>query len=182
VHTLQYAPFSTRKRWARPYALYVLAYVAWSEEDAARARELLTDCLACAHTFHDLLGSVLSIELLALVTVTQGDAAEAAVLQGAAASLWPSVGLALFGSAYYNAPHELCEATVRERLGDERYDECVQRGRALGREAAMSRALGRARPLDGLPGPRGSVLHTEVTLDMQQPAASPTRKGGETAG
>ncbi|MFG2462240.1 ATP-binding protein [Streptomyces sp. NPDC048523] len=170
------------ERWARSYALYVLAYAAWSEGDAARARELLTDCLTCAHTFHDLLGSVLSIELLALVTVAQGDAAEAAVLQGAAASLWPSVGLPLFGSAYYNAPHELCEAMVRERLGDERYQRCLGQGRALGREAAVSRALGGARPLDGLPAPRGRVLHTEVGLDMQQPAASPTRKGGETAG
>ncbi|MDH6571721.1 putative ATPase [Streptomyces sp. SAI-117] len=170
------------ERWARSYALYVLAYAAWGEGDTARARELLTDCLTCAHAFHDLLGSVLSIELLALVTVTRGDAAEAAVLQGAAASLWPSVGLPLFGSAYYNAPHELCEATVRDRLGDERYEECVRQGRALGREAAVARALGRARPLDGLPAPRGSARHTEVTPGMQQPAASPTRKGGETAG
>ncbi|WP_328784031.1 regulator [Streptomyces canus] len=170
------------ERWARSYALYVLAYAAWSEGDAARARELLTDCLACAHAFRDLLGSVLSIELLALVTVIEGDPAEAAVLQGAAAALWPSVGLPLFGSAYYNAPHELCETTARERLGGERYEECVRQGRALGRDAAVSRALGRARPLEGLPAPRGSVRHTRVTLDMQQPAASPTRKGGETAG
>lgn len=170
------------ERWARSYALYVLAYAAWSEGDAAHARALLTDCLTCAHAFHDLLGSVLSIELLALVTATQGDPAEAAVLQGAAASLWPSVGLPLFGSAYYNAPHELCEATARERLGDERYEECVRQGRALGREAAVARALGRSRPLEGLPGPRSAVRHTEVVLEKQEPAASPTRKGGETAG
>ena len=170
------------ERWARSYALYVLAYAAWSEGDAAHARALLTECLTCAHAFHDLLGSVLSIELLALVTATQGDPAEAAVLQGAAASLWPSVGLPLFGSAYYNAPHELCEATARERLGDERYEECVRQGRALGREAAVARALGRARPLEGLPAPRGPVRHTEVTLGTHEPAASPTPKGGETAG
>jgi predicted ATPase len=170
------------ERWARSYALYVLAYAAWSEGDAARARELLTDCLACAHAFHDLLGSVLSIELLALVTVTEGDPAEAAVLQGAAASLWPSVGLPLFGSTYYNAPRELCETTARERLGDERYEECVRQGRALGQDAAVSRALDRARPLAGVPAPRCAVRHARVTLDMQQPAASPTRKGGETAG
>jgi hypothetical protein len=170
------------ERWARSYALYVLAYAAWSEGDPARARELLTDCLACAHAFHDLLGSVLSIELLALVTVTGGDAAEAAVLQGAAASLWPSVGLPLFGSAHYNAPHELCETMIRERLGDERYEECVRQGRALGREAAVSRALGSAHPAAGLPSPRGCERHTEAAHGMQQPAASPTRKGGETAG
>ncbi|WP_030607012.1 ATP-binding protein [Streptomyces fulvoviolaceus] len=170
------------ERWARSYALYVLAYAAWSEGDPARARELLTDCLACAHTFRDLLGSVLTIELLALVTAAEGDPAEAAVLQGAAATMWPSVGLPLFGSAYYNAPHELCEAMARERLGDERYEECVRQGGALGREAAVARALGRQKLLEALPMPRGPVRHTTVALDMHEPAASPTRKGGETAG
>jgi tetratricopeptide (TPR) repeat protein len=138
------------ERWARSYALYVLAYAAWSEGDAARARELLTDCLACAHAFHDLLGSVLSIELLALVTVTEGDPAEAAVLQGAAASLWPSVGLPLFGSAHCNAPHELCETTAREAAGRptvtrSAYDRTGRSGgtpRCPGRWAAPARSRG----------------------------------------
>ncbi|NEB05239.1 AAA family ATPase [Streptomyces sp. SID13726] len=175
------------ERWARSYALYVLAYAAWSEGDPARARVLLTDALTCAHAFHDLLGSVLSIELLALVTVTEGDADEAAVLQGAAASMWPSVGLPLFGSAYYNAPHERCEERARERLGDERYEDAVRHGARLGRDAAVSRAPGRAgrtQAPEALPAPRGPVRRTTASLppDMHEPAASPTRKGGETAG
>jgi len=68
------------ERWTRGYALYVLAYAAWADGDLPRARALLAECLAGAHAFHDLLGSVLAVELLALVTVAQGDAAEAAVL------------------------------------------------------------------------------------------------------
>ncbi|MEU6144759.1 regulator [Streptomyces sp. NPDC047081] len=168
------------ERWTRSYALFVLAYAAWAEGDPAAARALLTDCLGSAHAFHDLLGSVLAVELLALVTVVEGDAAEAAVLQGAAGRMWPSVGLPLFGSAYYNAPHELCEATARERLGDERYEECVREGARLVREAAVSRAL--ERRLDALPAPRGPVRHTRATVQMHEPAASRARKGGETAG
>lgn len=168
------------ERWTRSYALYVLAYAAWSEGELATARALLTDCLGAAHAFHDLLGSVLSIELLALVTAAQGDPAEAALLQGAAAAMWPSVGLPLFGSVYYNAPHELCEATAREALGGERYEECVREGGRLGREAAVTRALGRT--LEALPAPRGPARHGRGVAAMQKPAASPTRKGGETAG
>ncbi|MDN3022389.1 regulator [Streptomyces sp. S.PB5] len=168
------------ERWTRTYALYVLAYAAWSAGELTDARTLLADCLGAAHAFHDLLGSVLTIELLALVTAAQGDPAEAAVLQGAAAAMWPSVGLPLFGSAHYNAPHELCEAMARERLGDERYEESVRAGRRLGRDAAVARALGR--PLDALPAPRGTARHAQGAAVMQQPAASPTRKGGETAG
>ncbi|MEU0037985.1 AAA family ATPase [Streptomyces sp. NPDC006333] len=166
------------ERWALAYALYVLAYEALTAGDPARARELLVRCLDIAHTFHDLLGTVLALELLALVTTVQGDPAEAAVLQGAAARLWPSVGLPLFGSAYYNVPHERCEAGARERLGDERYEECVRAGERLGREAAVERALRRPgqRPLGAVPAPR------RLAPDTQKPAVSRTSKGGGTTG
>ncbi|MDQ1043906.1 hypothetical protein QFZ76_002142 [Streptomyces sp. V4I2] len=59
-------------------------------------------------------------------------------------------------------------------------------GRAARPDAAVVRALGRCgdRALDAVPTPRGPVRYATATLglDMQQPAASPTRKGGETAG
>ncbi|ALV36910.1 AAA family ATPase [Streptomyces sp. CdTB01] len=168
------------ERWTRTYALYVLAYAAWADGDPARARALLGDCLTGAHAFHDLLGSVLAVELLALVTAVEGDAAEAAVLQGGAGRMWPSVGLPLFGSAYFSAPHQLCEATARQRLGDERYEECVREGARLAREAAVSRALGR--PLGALPAPREPVRYATAGPQTHEPAASRARKGGETAG
>ncbi|WP_328497547.1 AAA family ATPase [Streptomyces sp. NBC_00414] len=168
------------ERWSLAYALYVLAYAAWTEADLPGARQLLTECLDITHVFHDLLGTVLAVELLALVTVTEGDAAEAAVLQGSASRMWPSVGLPLFGSAYYNAPHEQCEETARERLGDERYEECVRDGARLGRQAAVVRALGHPRQeaLGAAPAPRG----IPAPPDMREPAASPTREGEEATG
>ncbi|MFI6487176.1 ATP-binding protein [Streptomyces sp. NPDC050564] len=167
------------ERWALAYALYVLAYEALTEGETARTRDLLAECLGIAHTFHDLLGTVLSVELLALVTAVEGDPAEAAVLQGAATRMWPSVGLPLFGSAYYNAPHERCEAMARERLGDERYAECHRAGARLGQEAAVARALGPARngrTLGTVPSPR------RLPPEKREPAVSPTSKGGETTG
>ncbi|GGW50616.1 hypothetical protein GCM10010503_29540 [Streptomyces lucensis JCM 4490] len=170
------------ERWARSYALYVLAYAAWREGAPARARKLLGDCLGNAHAFDDLLGCVLAIELLALVTAAQGDPAEAAVLQGAAGRLWPSVGLPLFGSAHYNAPHEVCEAAARRALGDTRYEECVREGSRLDRDAAVARALGHdgVRPLGALPAPRGA--RGREGAGKREPAASPAPEGGRTAG
>ncbi len=91
-----------------------------------------------------------------------------------------SVGLPLFGSAHYNAPHELCEATAREQLGDERYEECVRHGAGLGRREVVTRALRRPGPPVPLPAPRGAA--TGAGARTAKPAASPTRKGGETAG
>lgn len=166
------------ERWALGYALYVLAYEAQAEGDQARARGLLEQGLGIAHGFHDLLGAVLAVELLALVTVAEGDPAEAALLQGAASRMWPSVGLPLFGSAYYNAPHERCAALSRQQLGDERYEECVRAGELLGQDAAVARALGGAGvpPLGAVPSPR------RLPPDVREPAVSPTSKGGETTG
>ncbi|WP_081238381.1 ATP-binding protein [Streptomyces viridosporus] len=171
------------ERWARTYALYVLAYAAWGEGDPGRARVLLTDCLEGAHAFRDLLGAVLALELMALVTATEGEAAEAAVLQGAADRMWPSVGLPLFGSAHYNVPHELCEARARECLGDERYEEYRRKGARLGRDEAVRRALRRPGEPTAAPARRGPAQQAAPsTAPTHEPAASPTRKGGETAG
>ncbi|CAM5571620.1 Tetratricopeptide repeat protein OS=Streptomyces alboniger OX=132473 GN=CP975_05605 PE=4 SV=1 [Streptomyces alboniger] len=129
------------ERWTLAYALYVLGYAAWTRGETETARELLAESLDLDHRFHDLLGTVLSIELLALFTAAEGDAAEAAVLQGAASRIWPSVGLPLFGSGNFGGPHVVCEEQVREVLGDERYEECARTGAELDLDAAVARAL-----------------------------------------
>ncbi|MEV5596336.1 AAA family ATPase [Streptomyces sp. NPDC052496] len=171
------------ERWTLAYALFVLAYAAWSRGEGARARALLEECLAIDHAFHDLLGAVLAIELLALVTLGEGDPAEAALLQGAAGRIWPSVGLPLFGSRYYNQPHQLCEEQARQLLGAERYERCVAAGARLDLDAAVARVLdgdGESRPDGAVPGPRATAPRPRPETD--EPAASPTASGGETTG
>ncbi|MEU7283123.1 AAA family ATPase [Streptomyces sp. NPDC045431] len=129
------------ERWTRAYALYVLAYAAWTRGEHGEARGLLGECITIDHAFHDLVGLVLAMELLALVTASEGDPAEAAVLQGAAAPMWEAVGLPLFGSGYFGAPRALCEQRATELLGAERYRGYEAEGRALPLEAAVARAL-----------------------------------------
>ncbi|WP_443051110.1 ATP-binding protein [Streptomyces sp. JV185] len=129
------------ERWALSYALYVLAFAALQRDRPERARDLLRQSLAISHTFHDLLGSALALELLALVTAIEGDAAEAAVLQGAADRIWPSVGLPLFGSAHYGQPRARCEELARKELGDARYESGLCTGGLLDPDAAVARAL-----------------------------------------
>lgn len=60
------------ERWARAYALYVLAYAARYGGDPERAQGLLRETLAVNHAFHDLVGTVLTLEMLALVEVAPG--------------------------------------------------------------------------------------------------------------
>ncbi|MFH8619770.1 ATP-binding protein [Streptomyces sp. NPDC017979] len=134
--------------WARAYALYVLAYAAWSRGETAAARGLLVTALGTSHRFHDLVGLVLALELLALVTVDEGDAAEAAVLQGAAAPVWDAVGLPLFGSRHFGAPRALAYDRALAALGADGYRRRAREGRALPLEAAVRRALGTREPAD----------------------------------
>ncbi|WP_327261554.1 tetratricopeptide repeat protein [Streptomyces sp. NBC_01232] len=166
------------ERWTKAYALYVLAYAALDRGRTQEARRLLTECVAINHVFHDLVGLVLALELLALVTVAEGDAAEAAVLQGAAEPMWGGVGLQLFGSGYFNAPRLTCREQAGELLGAERYAAYEAEGRELSREALVGRALSspeeRGGGAGGLPrptgrgggGPRGSRVSTRAAADQ----------------
>ncbi|GGZ94623.1 hypothetical protein GCM10010371_63140 [Streptomyces subrutilus] len=149
------------ERWTKAYALYVLGYTALDAGDTAGARRLLTECVRINHAFHDLVGLVLALELLALVTAVEGDPAEAAVLQGAAEPLWGGVGLRLFGSGYFNAPRLACRERAAEALGAEGYAARAAEGRGLGREVLVARAL-------RTPGERGGAV----------PSPRPSGRGG----
>lgn len=130
------------ERWALAYALYVLAYAALRRGLPERARRMLGECLMIGRTFDDLLATALSLELLALVTAVEGDAGEAAVLQGAAERIWPSVGLPLFGSVHFGRPRVECEEQVRRELGDAAYEAGLRAGKRLDRATVVERALG----------------------------------------
>ncbi|SEG73562.1 Predicted ATPase [Actinacidiphila yanglinensis] len=143
------------ERWTLAYALYVLGYTAWLGGDPARARRLAEESLAIDHTFHDLVGAVLALELLALVTEHEGAPREAAVLQGAAGRLWESVGLRLFGSRYFNAPRAVCERRLREQLSDHAYAAALYEGARLSFDEAVLRALTHTRLPVGLPRVEG---------------------------
>ncbi|MFI8402120.1 ATP-binding protein [Streptomyces sp. NPDC085463] len=171
--------------WTRAYALYVLAYAAWTRDAYGEARELLTECVSVNHVFHDLVGLVLAIELLALVTVGEGDPAEAAVFQGAAVPVWDAVGVRLFGSRSFGGPGELCEARAREALGATAYEEAFREGRGLSLDAVVERALaGRRDPAGGgAAAPRPFRTGRSAGIPgTRKPAGSPTGKGGEAAG
>lgn len=161
------------ERWALSYALYVLGFAALQRGRPARARELLGESLAISHTFHDRLGTVLTLELLALVTVVEGDPAEAALLQGAADRIWPSVGLPLFGSAHYGGPRARCEELARHELGEESYASERSAGAGLGIDAVVARALS-GRPGERRPQPPGPPSPAGAT---RKPAASPIGEG-----
>ncbi|MDX3852609.1 ATP-binding protein [Streptomyces sp. AK02-01A] len=167
------------ERWARAYALYVLGYAAWTRAEYTGARALVAESITIHHTFNDLVGLVLAVELMALVTASEGDPAEAAVLQGAATRLWEPVGVPLFGSGFFGAPRALCERRAGELLGAERYEAYESEGRGLSAPAAVRRALAGHPAVPVPPPPSGP---RRPARKKRKPAGFPTRKGGEAAG
>ncbi|MFE0649826.1 ATP-binding protein [Streptomyces sp. NPDC059534] len=176
------------ERWTRAYALYVLGFSAWTRGAYPEARELLDECVSINHTFHDLVGLVLAIEMLALVTASEGDAAEAAVLQGATVPLWDTVGVRLFGSETFGGPRALGERLAGEALGAEAYGVAFREGRSLPVDAAVERALSGHRDAAvgrqaGPAAPRPfRTARSAAVPGTRKPAGSPTGKGGEAAG
>ncbi|MGW6395006.1 ATP-binding protein [Streptomyces sp. NPDC055103] len=179
------------ERWTRAYALYVLAFSAWTRGAYGEARELLAECVTINHAFRDQVGLALAVELLALVTVSEGDPVEAAVLQGATVPVWDTVGIRLFGSASFNGPRTLCEQRAGEALGTEVYAAAFREGRGLSLDATVERALAHRRePALGGPvrtagreAPRPfRTARSAAVPGTRKPAGSPTGKGGEAAG
>ncbi|MFC9796348.1 ATP-binding protein [Streptomyces sp. NPDC127584] len=174
--------------WTKAYALYVLGYLAWDAGAYGEARELLTACVSINDGFRDLVGLVLAVELLALVTVSEGDPLEAAVLQGAAVPVWDTVGVRRFGSEAFDVPRALCARRAEEALGTEAYGAAFRAGRGLSAAEAVERALlagrnptvGRSAE-ESAPRPFRAAGPAGVP-GTRKPADSPTGKGGEAAG
>ncbi|WP_052441056.1 ATP-binding protein [Streptacidiphilus anmyonensis] len=143
------------ERWAYAYGLFASGYAAWAVGDLVQARVRARECVRLNHAFRDLVGLVLGVELLALLATepegngAPGDLREAATLQGAAHTLWRSVGEPLFGSDNFNAAHEACARRVRAGLPEAEAAEAFRRGTTLDLDELVVRAL--AGPRTGTP-------------------------------
>ncbi|MFC1415984.1 ATP-binding protein [Streptacidiphilus cavernicola] len=153
------------EQWAYAYGMFAVAYSDWLGGELRAARGHARECVRLSHGFRDLVGVVLGIEVLALLATepgedgAAGDLREARLLQGAAHSIWRSVGIPLFGSSTFNAAHETCEARVLAGLAETEAAESFRQGTLLDLDAAVTRALHSAEPGGpaaggGLPGPR----------------------------
>jgi predicted ATPase/DNA-binding CsgD family transcriptional regulator len=129
------------EQWATAYATWLLAMCAFARGEQDRSEALARECLRVKRTFNDLLGMVLSIEVLAWNAAARGAAERAATLLGAAHQIWQSVGYPLFGSRHFGAPHGACEEAAIEVLGNQAFGRALRRGMAFGLADAVAFAL-----------------------------------------
>ncbi|MFD8751117.1 ATP-binding protein [Kitasatospora sp. NPDC059577] len=165
------------EQWAYAYVLYAMAYSHWLDGAVQAARALARECVRLNHLFHDLLGIVLGIDLLALLETEPsgpgepGDLREARVLQGAAHRIWRTVGTPFLGSRNFFGTHQECAERARAGLAEQEYEECYRAGARLDLDEAVSRALGGGGSAEGSEPGAGPFSVPPA------PAPSPARKG-----
>jgi non-specific serine/threonine protein kinase len=164
------------EQWARAYAIFVLALVALDRGDLAEATRYGRESLRLKQAFHDLLGMVLAIEVLAWSAAAAAGFERAAVLLGAAGQIWRSVGYPMFGSRYFGAPRRACETATRDALGAAGYDAALQRGRQLSFDEAAAYALD-DEPAPDPDEPVSTDDHRTVLTPREQQVAEQIAKG-----
>jgi non-specific serine/threonine protein kinase len=136
---------SLGETWVRSYALWVLAFDAWTSGSLDVAGELAKQSLELKHDFRDDLGTALVINLMAGIALDKGDPKRAAELLGVVAAMWTllDTGLKAFGPVLASR-YEAIERAVRDRLGEGAFQRIHEMGRRLEPGRRMSLALGRS--------------------------------------
>jgi predicted ATPase len=135
------------EQWAYAYGLFASAFSAWTNGEPALALKHARECVRLNHAFRDLVGLVLGLELVALITTVPradgepGDLREAALLQGAASTVWSSVGTPLFGSRNFTTAHDECARRIRAGIAAEEGEELFRRGAGLDLDTVVARVL-----------------------------------------
>ncbi|MFC7449191.1 ATP-binding protein [Rhodococcus daqingensis] len=124
----------------RAYALCTLGLALW-QSDPRRATGLLEQGLRLSRVVDDLLGSAICVEALAWIAAGDRLARRAAVLLGAAHSLWRSVGSQGVVVPALLAYHEQTELLVRAALGERAFDAAFGQGADLGFDEGIAYAL-----------------------------------------
>ncbi|MDI2032015.1 LuxR C-terminal-related transcriptional regulator [Saccharopolyspora sp. TS4A08] len=128
--------------WAATWALWVLGLIGWTRSDEILASAALREAIEIKRELGDWLGIPCCVEVLIWVLAESGRHRRAARLVGANQELWLPIGLPMFGFADYLQAHEHCTATLREALGDTRFDAERTAGAHMSPEATVDYALG----------------------------------------
>ncbi|GAA5063701.1 LuxR family transcriptional regulator [Nocardia callitridis] len=138
VHT---AASATGEKWMLSYAVYGRGLVALGRGDHTQAAKRATESFALKRAFDDTVGATLVTDLLAWAEAASGSGERAAVLLGAASSMWDSFGMQLYGSQHWVQRRAMYAARARKSLGESVYRESHHRGESLTMAQLIAYAL-----------------------------------------
>ncbi|MEQ7008575.1 LuxR C-terminal-related transcriptional regulator [Actinopolymorpha sp. B17G11] len=154
------------ERWTRSWIDWHLGAILWIGGRHQESGVHLRKSLRTKREFEDPLGFPFVIELLALVSSSEGDAERAGVLFGAAEKMWQLIGRPLAGIKVLLAGSETCRTRSRNALGDQAFEAAIQKGRSMSQKDAIAYALGeKATPTatepTGAPPPQAGLTKRE---------------------
>ncbi|QSE95382.1 helix-turn-helix domain-containing protein [Rhodococcus pseudokoreensis] len=129
------------EKWMLSYAVYGLGLVALVRGRHDEAITLAIDALALKRAFDDTVGATLVTDLLAWAEAAAGSGERAAVLLGAASSMWDSFGMQLYGSQHWVQRREVYESRARTALGDTLYSASHRHGSTMSMAELIAYAL-----------------------------------------
>jgi non-specific serine/threonine protein kinase len=140
------------EQWGRGTALWIRGAARWLSDDVGAAIEDAVACLQIKESLGDLHTITMSIDLLAVCRLAQGDYVRAAELSGAGDSLWKILRAPVQQGPYYAELRRIAAETCRQELGDDRFSVAYQRGTELSVAEAIAVAKGETAP----PGSTGT--------------------------
>ena len=132
------------EQWARGTALCARGTAYWLAGDFTAAIEDALACLRIKEELGDLHTIAMCLDLLTTCLVSTGDMERAAVLRGAADTLWKLLNASLLVSPAYARIRESSDAAARSALGEERFAALRAHGAALPLSDALATARGEA--------------------------------------
>ena len=130
------------EQWARGTALIARAGARWRAGDYPAAIEFALACLRTKEELGDLHTIAMCFDLLTACLTNTADLERAAVLRGAADTLWTLLNAPVLIGPAYTQTRESTAATARSALGEERFAALCEHGAALPLSDALATARG----------------------------------------
>jgi predicted ATPase/DNA-binding CsgD family transcriptional regulator len=141
VAALTEAGSESIRRWYSAYTLWALGVAAWRRGDLDRATGLQQESLRQRESLSSPIGDAYCVEALAWIAVSGRQYERAAVLLGAAASLWRPAGMSLDGQRHLAGFRRDCEHQTRQALGEQAFRAAYDRGLQLPADDVLAYAL-----------------------------------------
>ena len=122
-------------------SLWALGVAAWRRGDLDRATGLQQQSLRLRVRRNDRMGTIFCVEALAWIAASRQQHERAAVLVGAAAGLWQSMGTTPDGNQPAAGHHRDCERQARQALGEAAFQAAYHRGLDLPAADVLGYAL-----------------------------------------
>ncbi|MBP2328568.1 non-specific serine/threonine protein kinase [Kibdelosporangium banguiense] len=133
---------SLGERWALSWTLNAAGIACLTAGNPRQAAAHLCECLRVKRDVTDQLGYPFGVDLLSWIAAAQGDWTRAAVLQGAADTMWEPIGRPLFGFDALIDQGQEWRTHTHDALGDRAYHHALQHGARMTPEQAIAYALG----------------------------------------